>query len=301
MTIYRPAVDVPGCRVGDDGSVWKLLDNREWEQVRPFLREGTAVVCIRRNGKQYCRTVASLVLRSFGVPQPPGCNALRFPDSDPFNNRLSNLRWAPKGIHLIGAKPNAPRGEKCHLTKLTDEYIAKIRDMAQSGEFFLSEIAEQFGLSSVSYVSQIVKGKARINAPGPVDPADTIRVVRGEAKSSSKLTEEDVIRIREMAASGEFHHGEIAELYHVSRVTIRSIARGLKWRHVPGPIIPSGILRGESHNLAKLQESDIHKIRRMARRGMSPPKIAAKFGVSAPTIRNVIIKRTWGHVPEQGG
>jgi hypothetical protein len=54
---------------------------------------------------------------------------------------------------------------------------------------------------------------------------------RGE-RLPHKLTEEDVLEIRSLHASGKYNMNELAYIYGVSNTTIRKIVRRLKWAHV---------------------------------------------------------------------
>jgi hypothetical protein len=58
---------------------------------------------------------------------------------------------------------------------------------------------------------------------------------RGEDVHIAKLTEADVIRIRERVAQGEMA-GQVAADYGVDASNVSKIARGDKWKHVGGPI-----------------------------------------------------------------
>ncbi len=60
------------------------------------------------------------------------------------------------------------------------------------------------------------------------------RLARGEARPNTRLTEGDVIRIREMVAEqGTQKHA--AELFGLSNATVSSMVRGDTWKHVGGP------------------------------------------------------------------
>lgn len=48
--------------------------------------------------------------------------------------------------------------------------------------------------------------------------------------------------------------------------------------------------------LAKLTEEDVREIRRVVRSGVPQSEMAAKYGVSRPTISNLIARKTWAHV-----
>lgn len=60
------------------------------------------------------------------------------------------------------------------------------------------------------------------------------KIAKGERHGGARLTEADVIFIREAAVRGD-RYDDLAERFHVSRPTISEIALGRKWTHVGGP------------------------------------------------------------------
>lgn len=54
---------------------------------------------------------------------------------------------------------------------------------------------------------------------------------------------------------------------------------------------------GELNGFHKLTERDVISMRENGRRGVSSRVLARDFGVSARTVRDVITRRTWAHVP----
>lgn len=167
---YKMIEEFPGYRVGDDGSVWRWLKGflgpgrcpPRWKKLRPGLNSSnTMVVYLSRDGKDYGRTVASLVLKAFVGPRPLGFESF-FLDGDPANCSLGNLRWAPKGSSKIGGSTTwlGFVGEDHPTCTITDEEVARIRSLHASGEFNRREIAELLDISN-SYVSKILKGKKR--------------------------------------------------------------------------------------------------------------------------------------------
>lgn len=58
------------------------------------------------------------------------------------------------------------------------------------------------------------------------------RVLRGSADPKSKLTEEDVRRIRELYIPRKFSQFKLAIIFGVSRSTIENIITGRCWKHV---------------------------------------------------------------------
>ena len=73
--------------------------------------------------------------------------------------------------------------------------------------------------------------------------------------------------------------------------------RHLRWatpsENMADRILDGTANRGSRHGNAVLTETDIPAIRSDVR---SPAKIAADFGVSEATVRDVLSGRTWGHI-----
>lgn len=56
-------------------------------------------------------------------------------------------------------------------------------------------------------------------------------------------------------------------------------------------------VRGEKNGRAKLTEAQVMDIRLAYSNGLgNMPYLATKYGVSEGTIRNIVHRRTWGHV-----
>lgn len=60
----------------------------------------------------------------------------------------------------------------------------------------------------------------------------------GEAHHKAKLTEDDVIYLRELYAEGGVSFLKLAEMtgWRVDETTITSAVRGATWKHLPGAI-----------------------------------------------------------------
>jgi hypothetical protein len=99
-----PGTVIPGFAVRDDGVVLYYRQQwRSWIPLRPKTGPG-GFVKVRLVVRGMVREVgvALLVLRAFVGPRPIGCETLHYPDPDPANNCLDNLRWAPKRTSKLG-------------------------------------------------------------------------------------------------------------------------------------------------------------------------------------------------------
>lgn len=57
-----------------------------------------------------------------------------------------------------------------------------------------------------------------------------------------------------------------------------------------------GEARGERHHKAKLTERDVQAIRAARSDGSSMSALALHYSVSAPTIRDIVLRKTWAHI-----
>ena len=92
----------------------------------------------------------------------------------------------------------------------------------------------------------------------------------------------------------------IGERFGVDDETIGSIYRGETWSHVRGFVEPlKGVrisIRGSGNGRAKLMESGVREIRRLAACGLRTGQIAASLGVAKATVRRVLLGKAWAHV-----
>ena len=98
---YRDIPDLPGYRVGDDGSIWSRRGSRwktprkNWRQLKPKA-DGRGRVRIQLyldgRAKPVTQFLSRLVLSAFVGPCPEGMVACHANDN-PGDNRLANLRW----------------------------------------------------------------------------------------------------------------------------------------------------------------------------------------------------------------
>lgn len=108
----------------------------------------------------------------------------------------------------------------------------------------------------------------------------------GEWNPFAKLTDAQVIQIRERRASGETL-SSIAKEFGCSEGNIMDIARGLSWKHVGGPIVA----RGEIDGKRTLTAQDEGEICKLYAAGRAPWTLAERFGVSHSAIHAVLRRR----------
>lgn len=119
---------------------------------------GYRKVTLYKSGKRYQIWVHRLVLLSF-VGGPSDGEECAHLDGNPCNNRLTNLKWAPKQENESHKESHGTRlrGERQHSSKLKASDIPKIFAMKRTRKS-LQEIADAFGVSDTSILN-VLQGK----------------------------------------------------------------------------------------------------------------------------------------------
>jgi len=119
---------------------------------------------------------------------------------------------------------------------------------------------------------------------------------RGINSANAKLTENEVVEIRGLYATGRFTQARLAVVFSVANQCIHDIIHGRTWKHLPGRLGTVKMHQPARPN-AKLTEDEVRKIRTLyATEGVSQDGLAAAFGVSRSTIGCVVRNVNWSGV-----
>lgn len=120
--------------------------------------------------------------------------------------------------------------------------------------------------------------------------------VYGEKQGLSKLTDEDVLEMRELARQG-VSTSELASKMGVTERVARRAVKGQSWKHLDGAFnYKRRFPRGEQISRAKLSESAVIAIRNRYRQGTTLTKLAQEYGVGVSNIWQVVNRETWKHI-----
>lgn len=157
---YKPCVGFPQYVVGDNGTVFNVKGGRMRELKPVADKDGYMKVSLVAGGKKHNRAVHRLVLEAFVGQRPPGMQACHFPDRDPSNNRLDNLRWdTPKGNQADRVAQGTKLLGESHQNAVLDvEKVQLVRGMFAKGTK-KAVIAREFGVSH-KLVRNIINRKA---------------------------------------------------------------------------------------------------------------------------------------------
>ena len=128
--------------------------------------------------------------------------------------------------------------------------------------------------------------------------------LQGEKHHQSKLTESDVVEIRERYAAETISQSELADEYGVTQGQVGGIVRGEKWKAAGGPRVNDSTGRngsdtGNKGGNRRLDAETVKEIRtEYANTDKSQYDLADEYGVTRPAIGKIVRGDSW---PDVGG
>lgn len=110
----------------------------------------------------------------------------------------------------------------------------------------------------------------------------------GRRRTGEKLTDEQVVRLRERRAAGE-GLVKLAEAFDISTATVSHIATGKTWTHVGGPISPSRPMKRRARSCT---DAEVAEVKRRYSAGEGATALAKEYGVTKRTVLNWCRKGT---------
>lgn len=119
------------------------------------------IVHLWKNNKRKAKAVGRLVLAAFVGPCPEGMECCHFPDPNPANCQLDNVRWDTKKANAFDRRLHGtqPVGTHHWRSTLTDDLVREIKRRKQAGQL-LREIAAALPVAvGISTVQDVLKGR----------------------------------------------------------------------------------------------------------------------------------------------
>jgi hypothetical protein len=129
------------------------------------------------------------------------------------------------------------------------------------------------------------------------------RQARGSKNGRAKLSDADVINLRELYATGDYSTVELSARFGLSSTATEHVISGENWRHLPVQRLDREArmkrqARGERCGGSKLTDEQVLEMRRLYKLGdYSYSKLGKQFGVSAANTFNIIKGKYWRHLP----
>ena len=210
----------------------QFISGKLLKQIRD--RDGYLQVYLCQNSQAKAENVHHLVARAF-LPPPDGeigsklySYCLNHIDGNKHNNCSDNLEWitqAENQQHAIDTGLFNTHGTQTQ-SKLTEVQVLDIWELLEENRLSYRQIAECFDVS-VKTIQKIKYGKAWRKVTGY-----KVTSTKPTRRYWSKLTVKQVSEIKALLRERRLSVREIAELYGVSKWTIRDIKRGHSWRDV---------------------------------------------------------------------
>lgn len=134
---------------------------------------------------------------------------------------------SPIHLELLTHKDHAS-GENNGNAKLTEQEVLSIRKLYAEGKCTQLQLATQFGVSNPQ-ISAIISGECWDHIP--IQPLQNNQP-QGEKHGRAKLTEKEVVSIRELYAGGKCTQLQLAERFNVHKTQISGIITGRYWSHI---------------------------------------------------------------------
>ena len=220
----RPIPGFPGYFATEDG---RIISIARWPIILKSWRTTGGYQTVGLRGRKV--KIHRLIAITFLGEPPVGQNVVRHLDDNNQNNHISNLKWGTYKDNSQDAVSNGkiPVGEQSYLAQLTEQDVIEIRKRLSAGEHAPS-ISDDFPVSKWG-ILDIKKGRRWKHL---CNERIATNHLRGEGIGNSKLTESDVVEIRELLSEGKLTLKKIAELYNVSPGLIGFIKTGAIWSHV---------------------------------------------------------------------
>lgn len=161
---FAPVPGLEHIAVNRDGKAMSFRNNQWRPLAVKFGGRGRPSARIESRGRKH--SLAALVLRTWVGPSPWGFESFQFPDPDPANCRVENLKWAPRGTRRSIEEKGFVTGSRVRTAKLDEHRVVEMRRRYESGEA-QAALAIRFDVSPWT-VQLIVTGKSWRLAGGPI-------------------------------------------------------------------------------------------------------------------------------------
>ena len=121
--------------------------------------------------------------------------------------------------------PSTTNGAGHFKAKLTEADVVEARERYAAGGITQTDLADEYGISVVG-MNRTLRGDHWAHAGGPL----------AEAQPHPKLTEAEVVEIRERYAAGADTQNDLAAEFDITQPMVGHLIAGRNWADAPGPI-----------------------------------------------------------------
>ena len=224
-------------------------------------------------------------------------------DGNKQNNHYDNLELVTQSENMKHAckigllvSPGLT-GELVGTAKLTNEQVAQYRREFKAKEKTVKDIATEAGISITSIYDMLL-GNSWKSINEVESPSSLLGTVKGEDQWSAKLTDEQVIKYRDLYDLGLKSVSEISTETGLGERNVRNMLTGHTWKHVGGGLQkPLGKATCERSGRAKLTNEQVIDYRRKFKAGeITVKQICEETGMFNTSVYNMLKGKTWSTV-----
>lgn len=221
-------------------------------------------------------------------------------DGNKCNNHFSNLELVTQSEniqHAYRTGLNNNIAENHLYTNLTNEQVAQFRREFKAKEKTVKDIANEAGLSITSTYYMLL-GISWKSINEIESPSSLLGTVKGEDQWSAKLTDEQVIKYRDLYDLGLKSVLEISAETGLGERNVRNMLTGHTWKHIgDGVQKPLGRATCERSGRAKLTNEQVIDYRRRFKAGkITVKQICEETGMFNTSVYNMLKGKTWSTV-----
>lgn len=221
-------------------------------------------------------------------------------DGNKCNNHFSNLELVTQSEniqHAYRTGLNNNIAENNLYTNLTNDKVAQFRREFKAKEKTVKDIANEAGLSITSTYDMLL-GNSWKSINELESPSSLLGTVKGEDQWSAKLTDEQVVKYRDLYDLGLKSVSEISAETGLGERNIRNMLTGHTWKHIGNGLQkPLGKATCERSGRAKLTNAQVIDYRRRFQAGeITVKQICEETGMFNTSVYNMLKGKTWSDV-----
>lgn len=195
---------------------------------------GYPQVSLCKNGKPKKVLVHRLVAKAF-LGSPKQGREVNHRNGNKKDNRVENLEWVSHARNIrhayrvLGRTMTniRPRGEENGHSKLTRDDVIQIRRLYSTRDYTQRALGKMFGVTAKAISAIVLRKNWKHVAPSPGDYS------RDDPHPNAKLTRDDVEKIRQLYATGNYSYQGLGKVFGVNAGSVFDIVHHKTWKHVP--------------------------------------------------------------------
>ncbi len=181
-------------------------------------------------------------------------------------------------------------GEKNHNSKLTEEQVLSIKHLLNTSELYYSEIAQQFNIS-IKVIQTIATNQSWKTVGDKVKPKlRPHKTLYGEQQGKAKLTNQEVLEIKNLLNNTNISYKELSEQFNVSIGCLENIASNRTWKTIGETVVR------QTNSKRRFSSEQIREIRDKAKNGETYVSLGKTYNISSAAISKIVNYKTYKNV-----